>query len=97
MQAMDGWNRMDEKNVVVVHCKGGKGRTGVVIAAYMLHARLFDDTELAMEHFAMKRFKSTDRSKTGITQVLSFEQTISMPDSNLIRSRKDVMCVISKM
>eukprot|EP00039_Didymoeca_costata_P019082 m.336157 g.336157 ORF g.336157 m.336157 type:complete len:641 (-) comp17773_c0_seq1:1032-2954(-) len=68
VQAMDGWNRMDEKNVVVVHCKGGKGRTGVVIAAYMLHARLFDDTELAMEHFAMKRFKSTDRSKTGITQ-----------------------------
>ena len=48
--------------------QGGKGRTGVVIAAYMLQARIFDDVEQAMEHFAIKRFDSTDRTKTGITQ-----------------------------
>lgn len=67
VQAMDGWNRSDPKNVVVVHCKGGKGRTGCVIAAYMLQSRVFDKPEQAMYHFAMKRFQSKDPSKTGIT------------------------------
>lgn len=68
VQAMDSWNQSDPSNVVVVHCKGGKGRTGLVIAAYMLMARIFEDPDLAMEHFAVKRFESTDRTKTGITQ-----------------------------
>lgn len=40
----------------------------MVIAAYMLQARIFDDVDLAMEHFRVKRFQSTDRTKTGITQ-----------------------------
>ena len=68
VQAMDSWNQSDPEHVVVVHCKGGKGRTGLVIAAYMLMARVFVDVDLAMEHFAIKRFNSTDRTKTGITQ-----------------------------
>lgn len=67
VQAMDGWNRSDDKNVVVVHCKGGKGRTGVIIACYMLQSRVFDDAEKAMYHFAVKRFLSKNPNKTGIT------------------------------
>ena len=62
-----GWNRADAKNVVSVHCKGGKGRTGVVIVAYLLMVKTFDDPEVAMEHFAATRFDSDDRTKTGIT------------------------------
>lgn len=69
VQAMDSWNQSDPEHVVVVHCKGGKGRTGLVIAAYMLMANIFFDVDLAMEHFAVKRFNSTDRTKTGITQM----------------------------
>eukprot|EP00041_Stephanoeca_diplocostata_P027023 m.738032 g.738032 ORF g.738032 m.738032 type:complete len:887 (+) comp23098_c1_seq85:181-2841(+) len=67
VQAMDGWNRSDPSNVVVVHCKGGKGRTGVVIAAYMLQSKVFLDAERAMLHFAFKRFKGKDPTKIGIT------------------------------
>ena len=33
---MHSFLQEDEQNVVAVHCKAGKGRTGTVIAAYML-------------------------------------------------------------
>lgn len=70
IQAMDGWNRSDENNVVAVHCKGGKGRTGVVIASYMLQAKNFvgiHSAEDAMDHFAITRFDSKDPMKYGIS------------------------------
>ena len=32
---MDNWLKGDPKHVAVVHCLGGKGRTGTVIACYL--------------------------------------------------------------
>ena len=46
VQTLDSWLRTSDTAVAVVHCKGGKGRTGVVVAAYMLYARLFEDAEV---------------------------------------------------
>lgn len=45
VQIMHNWNKQDRDNVVCVHCKGGKGRTGVVIVAYMLMAKIIPDTD----------------------------------------------------
>lgn len=83
VQAMDGWNRSDPKNVVVVHCKGGKGRTGVIIACYMLQTKIFDDPEQAMYHFAVKRFLAKNPNKTGITGMGQRRYVVSNRDSLL--------------
>jgi tensin len=65
---MDSWMEADPENVVVVHCKGGKGRTGVVIAAYLSFKRLFTRAEDAMQQFALKRFSGAgDDEEVGIT------------------------------
>ena len=42
------WLQQNQKNVAVVHCKAGKGRTGVMICCYLLHSRLCESAEEVM-------------------------------------------------
>ena len=37
---MKSWLDSDPHHVVVVHCKGGKGRTGCVIASFMNYSQI---------------------------------------------------------
>ena len=41
--SIDNWLRACEDNVAVVHCVGGKGRTGTVIACYLLYCGMFKE------------------------------------------------------
>ncbi|KAJ8253071.1 hypothetical protein GJAV_G00208790 [Gymnothorax javanicus] len=55
-KAMDTWLSADTRNVVVLHNKGNRGRTGVVVAAYMHYSNISASADQALDRFAMKRF-----------------------------------------
>eukprot|EP00698_Gefionella_okellyi_P010901 TRINITY_DN285_c0_g1_i1.p1 TRINITY_DN285_c0_g1~~TRINITY_DN285_c0_g1_i1.p1 ORF type:complete len:539 (+),score=94.94 TRINITY_DN285_c0_g1_i1:160-1776(+) len=55
--SIDSWLKADDRNVAVVHCMAGLGRTGTIICAYMLYARTFPDADSALKHFGKKRCK----------------------------------------
>jgi len=66
IQFMYSWLSADEKNVAVVHCLAGKGRTGTVITAYLLYCPEFEphDVSGALKIFAQQRSKK----EKGVTQ-----------------------------
>ena len=47
----------DSSNVSAVHCKAGKGRTGLMICAYLVYSRVFFTGEEAMKFYGRQRTK----------------------------------------
>ncbi|KAM6928121.1 tensin-2-like isoform 2-T2 [Xenentodon cancila] len=55
-KAMETWLTSDPNNVVVLHCKGNKGKTGVIVAAYMHYSKISAGADQALTTLAMKKF-----------------------------------------
>ncbi|XP_022079391.1 tensin-like isoform X3 [Acanthaster planci] len=53
---IETWLKADPHNIVVLHCKGGRGPIGVVVLAYMNYINITSNLETAMDRYAMKRF-----------------------------------------
>ena len=51
------------KGVAAIHCKAGKGRTGVMICSYLVFSRLCETSEKAFRYYARIR----TRDNTGVT------------------------------
>ena len=52
---VDEFLLQDPRNVVAVHCKAGKGRTGTAIACYLLHSGACRTAAEALHFFAFRR------------------------------------------
>uniref|UniRef100_A0A3Q4I1S3 Tensin 3 n=1 Tax=Neolamprologus brichardi TaxID=32507 RepID=A0A3Q4I1S3_NEOBR len=54
--AVENWLNAHLKHVLVLHCRGGKGRLGVLVASYIHFTSSSASADLSLDHFAMRRF-----------------------------------------
>ena len=45
----------DEKNIVAIHCKAGKGRTGTMICCLLLYMKIFETANECLQYYGMMR------------------------------------------
>lgn len=55
VEIMSAWLDQDPANVVAIHCKAGRGRTGTVVAALLRHRGICQTAEEGIVYFASKR------------------------------------------
>lgn len=56
---MHAFLQEDSDNVSAVHCKAGKGRTGVMTCAYLVYSWVFFTGEEAMKFYKRQRTKNS--------------------------------------
>ncbi|KAM9788683.1 putative tyrosine-protein phosphatase TPTE [Neosynchiropus ocellatus] len=55
------WMSADPKNVVAIHCKGGKGRTGTMVCTWLIDNEQFESAQESLDYFGERR---TDKSRS---------------------------------
>lgn len=53
----------DPENVVAIHCKGGKGRTGTLVCTWLIECGQFDEAQDCLDYFGDRR-TDLDQGKT---------------------------------
>ncbi|XP_061594982.1 si:ch211-191a24.3 [Cololabis saira] len=53
---MENWLQSNPKHMLVLHCRGGKGRLGVLVASYIHFSNISASADLSLDHFAMRKF-----------------------------------------
>ncbi|XP_061658324.1 putative tyrosine-protein phosphatase TPTE isoform X1 [Syngnathoides biaculeatus] len=55
------WMSADPQNVIAIHCKGGKGRTGTLVCTWLIDSDQFESAQDSLEYFGERR---TDKSRS---------------------------------
>ncbi|KAG8518351.1 Tensin-2 [Galemys pyrenaicus] len=55
-KAMETWLSADPQHVVVLYCKGSKGKFGVIISAYMHYSKISAGADQALATLTMRKF-----------------------------------------
>uniref|UniRef100_A0A671W463 Tensin 3 n=1 Tax=Sparus aurata TaxID=8175 RepID=A0A671W463_SPAAU len=53
---MENWLQTHPNHVLVLHCRGGKGGLGVLVASYIHFSNMSASADLSLDHFALRRF-----------------------------------------
>ncbi|KAI4877746.1 hypothetical protein NFI96_016173, partial [Prochilodus magdalenae] len=53
------WMAADPGNIIAIHCKGGKGRTGTMVCTWLIDSDQFESAQDSLEYFGERR---TDKS-----------------------------------
>jgi len=61
---IDSWLRANHQHVAVVHCTGGKGRTGLIIVCFLFYSGLYANVSQCLSWFAARR----SAKAKGVTQ-----------------------------
>ncbi|XP_012578626.1 PREDICTED: phosphatidylinositol 3,4,5-trisphosphate 3-phosphatase TPTE2 [Condylura cristata] len=60
---VDEWLAEDKENIVVIHCKGGKGRTGTMVCVCLITSGIFVTAEDSLYYFGERRTDKTSSTK----------------------------------
>ncbi|KAJ7997568.1 hypothetical protein DPEC_G00230350 [Dallia pectoralis] len=55
------WMAADPSNVIAIHCKGGKGRTGTLVCTWLIDSDQFESAQDSLDYFGERR---TDKSRS---------------------------------
>uniref|UniRef100_A0A7S0F0K5 Phosphatidylinositol-3,4,5-trisphosphate 3-phosphatase n=2 Tax=Hanusia phi TaxID=3032 RepID=A0A7S0F0K5_9CRYP len=98
------WMARDRQNTIAVHCKGGKGRTGLMVSCYLIFCGIFSSPAEAMRCFEEKRTRNPAGPAQGVTgasqkrYVSLFQQALtSRVDHRVLRIRQIIVHTIPRI
>uniref|UniRef100_A0A3Q2ECT4 Phosphatase tensin-type domain-containing protein n=1 Tax=Cyprinodon variegatus TaxID=28743 RepID=A0A3Q2ECT4_CYPVA len=67
---MENWLQGHPKHVLVLHCRGDRGRLGVLVASYIHFSNMSASADLSLDHFAMRKFYNDNKGNYDPPSVL---------------------------